>query len=521
MNEQIKKTLEPLKSFWSNTSKLVKRILIGGVIGILIIALVLSLLLNSKDYVVIFDQLTEAETSEILAALNGMEIDVKVDGKGSIMVPEKVESQARMALATAGYPKSGLSYYLIEQNSGILTTDYERKQYVNMQLQERIAASIKTLDGVKDTVVTITAPEENVFYLQEKEAPTASVIIHMKDGYSLSERQIMGIQNLVAKSVSGLTKENIALSDSMGNDLVGDSTGSGSTDLSKINVTREIENDIRKKVYSVLEGPYRLSQIKLNVTAEVDTDALVREETTYVPSPDGDNTGVISEETRSEESSSSAQTDGGVPGTSTNSEVPVYPVGGAGGESSSSGSSEHIKYQVSQIKSQSQKSGARIESISIGIAIDKAVFDPGERDSIIELVSYAAGVPRENVTVQNFKFSSEDGTQGPSELPSGPNKILLYGGIGAGILLLIIGLVVFLLLSSRKKKKAAEEALAMEEAEKQAALNALFGEAAEPESIQPITPVQDHRREEIKEFAKNNPEIAAQMIKSWLKSEGD
>lgn len=521
MNEQIKKALEPLKNFWSNASKLAKRLVIGVVIGVIIIALVLSLVLNSKEYVVIFDQLTEAETSEILAALNGMEIDVKVDGRGAIMVPEKVESKARMALATAGYPKSGLSYYLIEQNSGILTTDYERKQNYNMQLQERIAASIKTLEGVKDAVVTITAPEENVFYLQEKEAPTASVIIHMKDGYSLSEGQIMGIQNLVAKSVSGLTKENIALSDSMGNDLVGDSNGSGSADFSKINLTREIENDIRKKVYSVLEGPYRLSQIKLNVTAEVDTDALVREETTYIPSPEGDNSGVISEETRSEESSSSSQTDGGVPGTSTNSEVPVYPVGGAGGESSSSGSSENIKYEVSHIKSQSQKSGARIVSISIGIAIDKAAFDPGERDSIMELVSYAAGVPRENVTVQNFRFSSEDGTQGPSELPSGPNRTLLYGGIGAGVLLLIIALVVFLMLSSRRKKKAAEEAQrALEEAEKQAALNALFGEA-EGEPIQPITPIQDHRREEIKEFAKNNPEIAAQMIKSWLKSEGD
>jgi flagellar biosynthesis/type III secretory pathway M-ring protein FliF/YscJ len=51
------------------------------------------------------------------------------------------------------------------------------------------------------------------------------------------------------------------------------------------------------------------------------------------------------------------------------------------------------------------------------------------------------------------------------------------------------------------------------------ALNALFGEAVE--EVKPITPVQDVRREEVKQFARNNPEIAAAMIKSWLKSEDE
>ena len=59
MNEQIKKTLAPLTQFWANTSTIVKRVLIGGVIIIIIVALALSILLNKKDYVVIFDQLPE------------------------------------------------------------------------------------------------------------------------------------------------------------------------------------------------------------------------------------------------------------------------------------------------------------------------------------------------------------------------------------------------------------------------------------------------------------------------------
>lgn len=300
MNEQMKKALEPLSKFWEGTSSIVKKIIIGSFIGIIIIAIILSILLNSKDYVVIFEQLPDSESSEIIAALSEMNTEVRLDGAGNIMVLEEDESRVRMELATQGYPKNGLSYYLIEQGSGMLTTDYERKQYVNMQLQERIAASIRTLEGVKDAVVTITTPEEKAFYLQEKEVPTASVIIHMKPGSSLNQAQVLGIQNLIAKSVSGLTKENIALSDSQGNDLVGDLIGNNSG-LNKLNITREIENDIRKKIYTVLEGPYSLSQLKISVTATVNIDPLVREETIYTPSPDGDNSGVIKEETRTEE----------------------------------------------------------------------------------------------------------------------------------------------------------------------------------------------------------------------------
>lgn len=522
MNEQINKAFQPIKQFWANTSITVKKIIIGGLIATIIVALALSIVLNNKDYVVIFDQLTETESSEILATLNEMEVDVKMDQTGSIMVLEEDESSVRMQLATQGYPKSGLSYYLIEQGSGILTTDYERKQYVNMQLQERIGASIRTLEGVKDAVVTITTPGENVFYLQEKEVPTASIIIHMKQGTTLTQGQILGIQNLVSKSVSGLSKDNIALSDSQGNDLVGDSQGNNAG-LTKLNITREIENDVRKKIYAVLEGPYELSQFKLSVTASVDMDDLVREETIYSPSPDGDNSGVISEETRSEETTSSTQGDGGVPGTTSNSEIPTYPAGGSSGTGSSTSSSENIKYQVSQVKSQTQKAGAKIESISIGIAIDKAFFNPGEKESVTELVAFAAGVSPESITVQNFEFYADKDEPAISDNLrglGGMNKMYLYGGIAAALLLLVIGLISYKILRKRRAEEQESMMDRVQEGGKNAALNSLFGEPQE-EAIKHITPVQDVRRKEIIEFAKTNPEITAQMIKSWIKSENE
>ncbi len=515
MNEQIRNALAPLKQFWSNTPSAVKKIAIVGIIVSIISAIVFSLILNTDNYVVIFDELTTAESGEVLAKLNDMEVKVKLGGDGSIMVPDKDESRVRMTLATEGYPRNGLSYYLIEENSGMLTTDYERKQYMNMQLQERIAASIKTLDGVKDAVVTITSPAEQVFYLEEKELPSASVIVHLASGTTLSKGQISGIQNLVAKAVSGLTVDNIALSDSQGNDLAG-TTLNNNPQFSKLNITREIENDIKKKINTVLIGPYKSQEFKISVTATVDTDDLVTEQIVYVPSTEGKNSGVISQETAAGESSTNMQTDGGVAGTSSNAEVPTYPTGGSGGGGTSTSSSQSISYQVSQTKLQSQKAGAKVESISIGIAIDKSSFEPGERESLIQLISFSTGVTTASISVQNFNFSKEETTANP-EVVAGMNKLFLYGGIGAAALLLI-GLVVFLILKKSRKKSKHNGRENLKENEE--ALDEIFGKV-EPEKIRHIEPVQDLRRDEIKGFAKENPEIVAQMIKTLLRSEND
>lgn len=528
MNEHIKKTLEGFKQFWAGTSKKAKTLIVAGLLTIVIAALVGSILLNTKEYVVIFEGLPATENQEILAKLDEMQVDVKLDGTGAVKVLKEEESSVRMALATEGYPKSGLSYYYIEQGKDMLTTDYERKQYVNIQLQERIAASIKTLEGVKDAVVTITAPEENVFYLQEKDETTASVIIHMIPGNVLTQNQILGIQNLVAKAVPGLSKDNIALTDSQGNDLVG-SSKSNSAEYLKFDLTREIEKDIKKKVSNVLEGPYDSSQFKISVTANLDTDNLVKEETIYSPSPDGDNTGVVSESAKTSESSASGTGDGGVAGTSSNAEIPIYPASSGGGESNSSSSSENYKYQVSQLKSQSQKSGAEIKSISIGIAIDKAYFDPGEKDNIAQLAAYAAGVSTGSVTVQNFVFYNDavSADSGSIDGISGTDKKkLLYAGLGA-LILLLIGVIVFVLLRKRNSALAALKAAEQDEEMKknnEKALNELFGEVPDKEieeAVAPITPIKDARKQEIKDFAKKNPEIAAQMIRVWLKNESD
>jgi flagellar M-ring protein FliF len=108
--------------------------------------------------------------------------------------------------------------------------------------------------------------------------------------------------------------------------------------------------------------------------------------------------------------------------------------------------------------------------------------------------------------------------------------LLVFGGIGAGVLLLLLALL--FILSRGKKKKAdgkskkrgkrgkGEEALvADDDAETDELFGALAADRLEP--IEPIHPLKDDKKEKIKEFATTNPEIAAQLFKSWLKNESE
>lgn len=526
MNEKIKVYLEKIKSFWTGTSKKIKMIMIGGVVVVLLAALGLTFLLNNKTYVPLFEDLTQSETTEIMAALTEMEADVKLDSNGNIMVPKEDEAQIRMELATAGYPKDGLSYYVIQDNSSMLSTDYERKQYENMQLQERIGASIKTLDGVSDAIVTISVPTENVFYLQEDESSTASVIIHMETGSTLSKEQISGIQNLIAKSVSGLTAENIALTDGEGNDLVNNlaDTEGG---LTKMKLTKAIETDLTQKVNNVLEGPYDPTQYKISVTATLNTDAIKQESTVYTPSADGNNSGVINQESSSLAITDGTGTVGGVAGTTGNTDVTTYAQNAITNGGAVTGINEDTTYSVSQEITQTEKLDPAIETVSIGVAINDPAMTPVARENLVQLVAYAAGVTPQSVTVRNFEFAQPQ-AEPQAEPIFTTQRLIVFGGIAAGVLILLLALL-FILSSGKKrkeKKKLAKQAEGLEAAFAQGAggeNDDLFGALAADrlEPIEPIHPLRDEKKDKIKEFATTNPEIAAQLFKSWLKNESE
>ena len=228
----MKEKLNTVKEYLMNLSRKTKIIAIAVLAAIVAGAIVIALVLNHKDYVTLFTNVTEEETTQILAKLQEMNVEYTSDGSGNIKVPVDVADTTRAQLAQEGYPKSGFTYDVFTDNAGGMTTDMEKQTYKLYELQNRIGATVRLFDGVKDAKVTIALGEESKYVLTDAEeaanGPSASVVVMMENNGSPTSKQAVGIQRLVAQSVPNMKLENVTVLDGNGI-IVSDSMSDGAS----------------------------------------------------------------------------------------------------------------------------------------------------------------------------------------------------------------------------------------------------------------------------------------------------
>lgn len=130
MNEKISKYIDPIKNFWNKLTKNTRRVIVIVFIGIVALAVVLSLLMNQTKFVVLYPGLDHDEAVEVMTELKDMGVGYKEDS-GTIYVPSDQENSLRMQLANEGHPKTAPNYDYFTNNINAMTTDYEKRSSKN------------------------------------------------------------------------------------------------------------------------------------------------------------------------------------------------------------------------------------------------------------------------------------------------------------------------------------------------------------------------------------------------------
>lgn len=536
MNER----LNVIKERLAKVSRRTKIIAAIAAAVIIVGAIVIALILNHRDYVVLFSDVTEEETTEILAKLQEMNIEYTSDGSGNIRVPENVADTTRAQLAQEGYPKSGFTYDVFTENAGGMTTDMEKQTYKLYELQNRIGATVRLFDGVKDAKVTIALGEEDRYVLSDSEdsenGASASVVMMMKDGGSPTERQALGVQRLVAQSVPGMQLENVTVLD--GNGIVvsdGGETGSSSGETSQ-EIAKLIESQLTQKVVHVLEPFYGADNVRVSAKGTVNMEKIIRESTTYTTPEkidEEDKTVILSKETGARETSGGGDAAGGVVGTETNSDISQYTANATQGNNGYTSESWTRDFLVNQIKEQGEIDPGMLQDVTVSVAINGRTLGDLTTNKLQELVGNAVGIAPEDridkIAIANAPFYESTEGQNRSFMEQITETLkdnLLFVIIGVVVLLLLLtALIVFL----RKRKKAEEE---LEEAlEEEVPADLPLGEeeqtAEEEEGLEPLDLVSlknersQQLRDTVRAFAEENPEISAQMLKLWLRGGED
>ena len=245
---------------WQNLSQKSKKLL-GIIAAVTLLVIVVAVVLIAKgqktEYQTLFSSLSQSEAQQVVSLLQEQNVPYLYDGKsGSLKVPSQSVDTLRAQLLSKGYPKSGFAYNMYIGNSGLMTTESDKKQYTLYDLQDRLGATIRLFDGVRDAKVTIAeGTEQN--YAIESDNPiqaSASVVVTMDEGQTLSEKNAEAIKNLVARSVKGMTFTKVSVFDAgtmeeVAADAEDGASGSGT---SMANLTATVENNIATNIKRVL-----------------------------------------------------------------------------------------------------------------------------------------------------------------------------------------------------------------------------------------------------------------------------
>lgn len=541
MNERIEKVVKSVKTTWESQDKKHRAIYIGlaaSLVVIIIAAIIITANLNKKEYITIYQGLETTEASEMVSIIQGLNYDVRLLNGTDIAVLQGTENDIVMQLALQDYPKSGKNYALSTE-TGMFDTESQNELSYQIDTQNRLEAQLSEMENIAAAEVNIAVPKQkNTVISSIREHPTASVKVTLDGIEKLSNKQITGIKNLVKMTVTGLTDENVEIIDNYGIPQIINVEADYDQVLEetkKYAFKTRMEEDIENSILGMLipsygeDGAYVAVHIGL-----VNSDKRVSEETNYSPDGNG-NTGVLSHADGSD-ASGGTTVDGGVVGVEGNADD-TYPTGDTNGNGAWSENSFSNTYLVDTFKEQIERDGYRIEDLSVSVVVYTDYLVETTRLGLIDAAGKAASIRPEFyddlVSVINLPPYVDNLELEPAEptylFGLTFNQLVLVGAI---LLILLIALfVIMAIISGNAKKKRKEFEKQIIET---SGLVGVDGEEpvdmfvlTDPETGVEVPSLTDEQietkevviRREITEFANHSPEIVAQLLKSWIKSE--
>src|SRR2546428_378861 len=232
-----------------------RRIAIGTV-GLVSMAAVLGLAWWAQRplYRPLFTNLAERDASAIVQALKAEKVPFELeDGGRAVLVPSERQYEMRLALASRGLPEGGGVGFEIFDKQSLGQTDFLQRLNYQRALQGELGRTIGQLGGVESARVHLALPERSLFVAEDRR-PSASVVVKLVQGRTLSAAQIDGIVHLVAASVEGLQPEAVTVVDEAGRILTSDRRGAeaAGTSNAPLEIQQAVERGAEERIESML-----------------------------------------------------------------------------------------------------------------------------------------------------------------------------------------------------------------------------------------------------------------------------
>lgn len=518
------------------------------IVGLVLSAALAWMALATPPQRVLFPQLPDSDKQAVVDALTAAKIDSSVDDSGGITVAEDDYHRARILLAGQDLPKAAPGGYAILDQLPMGVSRAVEGERLRQARETELAKSIGEIESVADARVHLAMPESSVF-VRDNAQPSASVIVRLEPGRSLTQAQVRSIVNLVASSVPGMRPDQVTIIDQMGALLSKPSDGSDASTLSdeRIDYQRRIEDKYRAQLNTLLTPLLGAGNFSAEIQADVDLDESQATRESY------DKQGVVRAEQGNWQGNTPGETTpGGIPGALSNTAPAAStlatatpgPAGATVQPGTAPGATPPVKtsenfnraYDLGKEVSVTRAAPGSIRRLSVAVLLREPEGGkprtPAEIQQINDLVKAAVGFNQQRqdtVTVISRKFSP-DAVAGEVARPwydADWVPMAARNGTALVIALLVLFMGVRPMVKAINEKRKAEAAaetarIAAQEAAAQAALAGPAEPAApEPVSMEMLESARsyDDRVGLVRGFTRDNPARAALAVRDMIQSD--
>ncbi|NIJ39551.1 flagellar M-ring protein FliF [Sphingopyxis panaciterrae] len=351
--------------------------------------------MQSAPQAQLFAGLADADKSAVADALQTAGIAHNIDpATGALTVDADKMHAARIALAGQGLPKAAPDGDNLIASLPMGASRAIEGETLRAAREADLARTIEAIDAVKSARIHIAAAEPSLFVREDKPA-TASVMLTLQNGRSLSDGQVQAIRFLVASSVPGMNADQVSVIDQRGA-LLSDTATSG--DMKAFQLQTQVEDRFRRSLDTLL-GPMLGAG---NYSVEVHADVDMSESQATRESFPKDDRALRSEQITRQVSGQAPPPAVGIPGALSNEPPQATTVAGnapaaaaapAGAPETQSNENAARAYEVGREISVTHQPQGQIRRVSVAVALNqgKKALSQADMAKIDALVKGAVG----------------------------------------------------------------------------------------------------------------------------------
>lgn len=419
-----------------------KRLSIIAASAVFLVAGILMItMITGKEYVPLFTNIPNDQLSMIVQKLNEKNVPFQLRDEGkTVAVPSELLHSTQMSLMSEmGSSKIGTVGLESFEKQDFGLNSYAQKVNYQRALQGELTRAINTLTAVRQSKVILAIPKQKTF-LEEAGKTSASVVVELHAGKTLSSDQVRGIQYLVANAVEGMVAENVTVVDDRGKMLTrtGDSASAGSSEI--MDLKKQIESNLEERIEAMLSKVVGQAKVIARVDATLGNKIISSVE----ESVDPEKTAIRSQQTEEESLDGSRTNPAGVPGSRAN--VPgAEDAAQVGFKQDVRKELKSINFDVPKTVRNIREMAGNLERVSVAVLVDGyhvtttgtdgaeksdwTARAPEDLQKYETLVKNAIGFNQargDSVKIENIRFIAEDFSESDRLLTSLERRKLLH-----------------------------------------------------------------------------------------------